>query len=72
MHVQYLHFRYKYNINNNLKIAKVLFHEVAVREYESYALLFLHLHIVTMFDSYFRFGLVEKVVRRHYCNALNN
>ena len=42
-------------------MAKVPFYEVAVREYESYARLLLHPHIVTMFYSYFRFGLVEKL-----------
>ena len=54
----------KYNINNTLKMAQVHFYEVAVREYKSYAPLLLHLHIMKMFYSYFRFGLVGKSCKR--------
>ena len=53
-------------------MAKVHFYEVAVRDYESYTPLLLHLHIVKIFYSYFRLGLVEKVAERQYSNALNN
>ena len=53
-----------YKSNNTIKMAKVHFYEVAVRDYESYTPLLLHLYIVKILYSYFSFGLVEKSCKK--------